>query len=306
MTTREEKNKEIQKKLENEEKSKQRSKIIKKIVSVIIIIFFAFLIFILYTHYAATSGLIVKEKRIVEPSLPTSFNGFKIIHFSDLQYGSTVYGDELNSLVKKINERSPSIIVFTGDLIDKNYNISHKEIEKIIKALSNLNADIGKYAVTGDEDNDNFTTILKQAGFTILDNNYDLIYNRSNNPILITGLSSSSKNRDIDKAFAYFNDPTSNKEIYSIVIMHEADSIDEVISKYKVNLALAGGNLNGQIRLPGIGGLLTRENASKYLNEYYKISNTNLYISSGVGTDNNQIRMFNRPSINFFRLATNN
>ena len=136
MTTREEKNKEIQKKLENEEKSKQRRKIIKKIVSVIIIIFFAFLIFILYTHYAATSGLIVKEKRIVEPSLPTSFNGFKIIHFSDLQYGSTVYGDELNSLVKKINERSPSIIVFTGDLIDKNYNISHKEIEKIIKAGS--------------------------------------------------------------------------------------------------------------------------------------------------------------------------
>ena len=90
--------------------------------------------------------------------------------------------------------------MFTGDLIDKNYNVSHKEIEKIIKALSNLNADIGKYAVTGDEDNDNFTTILKQAGFTILDNNYDLIYNRSNNPILITGLSSSSKNRDIDKA----------------------------------------------------------------------------------------------------------
>ena len=33
MTTREEKNKEIQKKLENEEKSKQRRKIIKKIVS---------------------------------------------------------------------------------------------------------------------------------------------------------------------------------------------------------------------------------------------------------------------------------
>ena len=88
--------------------------------------------------------------------------------------------------------------------------------------------------------------------------------------------------------------------------MHEAVSIDEVISKYKVNLALAGGNLNGQIRFPGIGGLLTRENASKYLNEYYKISNTNLYISSGVGTDNSQIRMFNRPSINFFRLATNN
>ena len=45
MTTREEKNKEIQKKLENEEKSKQRRKIIKKIVSVIIIIFFPSRIF---------------------------------------------------------------------------------------------------------------------------------------------------------------------------------------------------------------------------------------------------------------------
>lgn len=306
MTTREEKNKEIQEEIENEEHKKIRKKIIKRISRLILTIFIIVIAFICYTRYAATSGLIVKEKRLTSNLLPDSFDSFKIVQFSDLQYGSTIYGDEVDNLVKKINLRKPNIIVFTGDLIDKEYKISNSEREKLIKKLSKLDADMGKYAVSGDEDDDNFNTILKQAGFKVLDNDYDLIYNRTNNPIIITGLSSSSKNRDINKAFSYFNEPTHNSDIYSILIMHEADSIDEILPNYPVHLALAGGNLNGQICLPVLGGLIKRNGASKYLDPYYKIDNTELYISSGVGTDNSQIRLFNRPSINFFRLATNN
>ena len=304
MLTREQKNEKIQEEIENEEHRQKRRIITKKILQILLIIFIIIILFFCYTRYAATSGLIVKEKRITSSSLPSSFDSFKIIHFSDLQYGSTIYGDEVDSLIKKINERNPSLIIFTGDLIDKDYNITNEEIEKLIKKLKKLNADVGKYAVSGDEDNDKFNTILKQADFTILDNNYELVYNKDNNPIIITGLSSSEKNRDIDKAFSYFKEPNHNSNIYSIAIMHEADSIDEIIAKYPVNIALAGGNLNGQIIIPGLGGIIKRKGASIYLKPYQKINNTDLYISSGIGTDNSQIRLFNRPSLNFFRFAT--
>ncbi len=303
MLTREEKNEHKQDEIEQEKRKEKAKIIIKKIIKIIFIIFLLVLVFILYTRYSVNEGLIVKEKRLVNSNIPSSFNSFKIIQFSDLQYGSTVSLDEVDNLVKIINERNPNLILFTGDLIDNEYNIKSEEIEKLIKKFKNLNADIGKYAVNGDEDNDNFTTILTQAGFTVLDNSYDLIYNRDNNPILLVGLSSSQKNRDIKKAFSYYEDPTHNSNIYSILMMHEADSIDEIIPNYKVSLALAGGNLNGQIRIPKIGGIIKREKAEKYLDEYYELDDTLLYISSGIGTDNNQIRLFNRPSINFFRLA---
>jgi len=299
--TREELNKDISDEIEEEELREKRKKIVKKVLKIILIIFTICILFIVYTKIISTSGLRVKEKRLEIVNIPESFNGVKIIQFSDLQYGSTIFEDEIKSLVKKINDRNPDIVIFTGDLIDKDYKIKHDELEKLIKNLNKINANIGKYAVNGDEDKDNFNTILTQSGFTVLDNSYELVYNGENNPILITGIN--SNNKDIDKTFSYFKEEKNNKDIYNILIMHEPDTIDKVLKNYKVDLALSGGNLNGEIYIPKLGGLLTRKDAKKYTKSYYEINNTKLYVSSGVGTDELGIRLGTFPSINFLRLA---
>lgn len=299
--TREELNKDISDEIEEEELREKRKNIVKKVLKIILIIFTICILFIVYTKIISTSGLRVKEKRLEIVNIPESFNGVKIIQFSDLQYGSTIFEDEIKSLVKKINDRNPDIVVFTGDLIDKDYKIKHDELEKLIKSLNKINANIGKYAVNGDEDKDNFNTILTQSGFTVLDNSHELVYNGENNPILITGIN--SNNKDIDKTFSYFKEEKSDKNIYNILIMHEPDTIDKVLKNYKVDLALSGGNLNGEVYIPKLGGLLTRKDAKKYTKSYYEINNTKLYVSSGVGTDELGIRLGTFPSINFLRLA---
>lgn len=301
MITREELNKDIQDEIEYEERKEKRKKLAKRILKILAIIFITVLSFLLYNYYITTKGLTVKEKRLAFNNLPDSFNGCKIIHFSDLHYGSNTFIDEVKNLVTKTNETHPDIIVFTGDLIEKEYKIKTKEQEKLIKELSKLDAELGKYAVNGDEDNEVFNTILTQAGFTVLDNNYDLIYKDSNEPILITGVSNNKK--DIEKAFGYYLDEKANKEIFNILIMHEADIVDDISKKYNVNITLSGGNLNGMIYIPKIGGIITRKNAKKYTKDYYKINNNHLFISSGVGTDDIGIRLFTRQSINFVRLA---
>ena len=76
-----------------------------------------------------------------------------------------------------VNERKPDIVVFTGDLIDKKYELSSEEQEKLIKELKGITATLGKYAILGDEDNEKISTIFNQSDFTILRNEYDLIYN---------------------------------------------------------------------------------------------------------------------------------
>lgn len=304
MTTREEKNKEIQDAIIEEELAKKRKLFVKRIVKIIFLILFIFISFILYTKYIATEGLIFKEKRITNERIPDSFNGSKIIHFSDLDYGTTIFFEEVKSIVKKINLRNPDLILFSGDLIDSNYKITNEESEKLIKELSKLNASFGKYAVFGDEDLGNSATILRQCGFTILDNEYELVYADDNNPILITGLNTSKK-RDISKAFSYYNIDTNNKNIYNILLMHEVDDIDVIKSSYNVDLGLAGGNMNGQIYIPGIGGIIKKDGFDKYYDEYYKLDSTELYISSGIGTDGCQFRFLRRPSINFFRISKN-
>lgn len=300
MISREELNKDIHEEIEYEEKKEKRKKIAKRIFKVLIAIFIITLSFLLYNNYITTKGLTLNEKRVVLNNIPESFNGAKIIHFSDVHYGSNIFIDEIKELVKKVNETKPDIILFTGDLIEAKYQIKTKEQENLIKELNKLDAELGKYAVSGDEDNETLNTILTQAGFTLLDNNYDLIYKDTNTPILITGI---SHNIDIKKAFAYYADEKNDKNIFNILIMHEPDHIDQIIDKYNVNLSFNGGNLNGMIYVPKIGGLITRKNAKKYTKDYYKIKNTNMFISSGVGTDNIGIRLFTRQSINLIRLS---
>ena len=41
-----------------------------------------------------------------------------------------------------------------------------------------------------------------------------------------------------------------------------------------------------------------------YNEEYYKVDNTDLYISGGLGSKGVNLRYFNKPSINFYRIVT--
>lgn len=304
MNTRTEKNKEIQTKLEAEKKRSNIKKAVKffiKFTLCLIIIFFSFFF---YTKYYSTTGLIVKEQRIKNSKIPTSFQGVKIIQFSDLYYNQTISSKEVKKIVKMINLRKPDLVIFTGNLIDPSYNITTKEKEKLITELKKITSTIGKYAVDGQTDNDSFVTILTQSDFTILNNSYDLLYNEDNNPILLVGLSSLiQKKRDVDKSFNYFQAETHNSNIYTITIMSETDGLDEILNSYNNDLVLAGNSLNGQIRIPPFQGLITKKGSKKYKNPYYKVGDSKIYISSGIGSPDIGFRFFVRPSINFFRLS---
>lgn len=303
MSSREEKNKKKQEVLEQEEKKEKHIKAIKIVIKVFIFSFILILIASTYTDYIS-KNIIVKEERIRNEKIPSSMNGIKIIQFSDLEYGSTIFNKEVKKIVKIINERNPDIVVFTGNLIDKNYKIKTTEQEKLITELQKINTTMGKYAVSGKNDKEIFNTIMNQSDFTILNNNYDLVYNNDNNPILIVGLSSlNQKKREIDTAYKYFSEETHNSNIYTISIMSETDDLDDIISRYNNNLVLAGNSLNGEVRLPFVGGLITKEGSKKYKESYYKVNDSEIYISNGIGSPEAKFRLFNRPSINLFRLT---
>ena len=305
MITRTEKNEEKQKEIIKEENRELRKKIVLTSLKVIFIIIIISMLFYLYTTYISSKIITVKEERIISEKLPSNFDGLKIIQISDIHYGSTIFMDDIKKLVSLVNRRNPDLVVFTGDLINKGYKINSKEQENLIKQLKKIKSTIGKYAIMGEEDTDQFTTIMNQSEFTILNNDYDLIYKDSNTPILLIGLSSSiSNNIKINQGYEYFTQPTHNSNIYTITLLHEPDNVDEITASYQTDLFLAGHSHNGQVYIPYIGGLFRKEGAEHYINGFYQLENSKLYISSGIGTTGNGFRLFCRPSINFFRLSS--
>lgn len=299
--TREELNKEIQEEINEENKIKKNKSIIKFIIKSTLFLIIFFILFYSYTTYISTLKIEVREYRITNKKVPNSLNGLKIVHFSDLHYGSTMFNENVKEINKMINIRKPDIVIFTGDLIYKDYKFKPKEQEKLIKYLKNIDASLGKYAILGDQDNESVATIFNQSDFTILRNEYELIYKNNNDAILLIGLT--SKNQDIEKAYSYFKEENHNSNIYTITLVHKPDTTDEIIN-HPTDLILSGHSHNGNIRIPFINYPLYKyDGAMKYNQEYYKINNTKLYISSGLGTTNG-FRLFCRPSINFYRIST--
>lgn len=301
--TREELNKDIRAKVSSESNKENTKKAVKTIIKSLVIIAILGTLFFTYTTYVSTAKVGVREYRIINEKIPDNFNGLKIIQMSDLHYGSTMFNKDVKKIVSLINDRKPDIVVFTGDLINKNYNLDSKEQEELINNLKSISTTINKYAVLGDEDNEKIATIFNQSNFIILRDESDLIYNSTTNPILLVGINTRSKEPNIDKAYSYFKEPTHNANIYTIVISHEPDIADDIVDTYNSDLLLSGHSHNGNIRIPFIKYSLFKVNgAKKYDQDYYKLNTTDLYISSGLGTKGG-IRLFCRPSINFFRLS---
>lgn len=303
--TREELNEEVQKEIEEDEKKKKWKKIIKFLIKFLAFLTIFFLGFYTYTTYISTVKIKVREYRITSNKIPSSLSSLKIVQFSDLHFGTTMFLENLREVKELSNERKPDVVVFTGDLIHKKYTMTSEEQEKMIQELKNITATLGKYAILGDEDTEELATIFNQSDFTLLNNDYDLLYQKDNNPILLIGLSS-GKNMDIEKAYHYFQEENHQDNIYTIALIHEPDEIEKILAKNPTDLFLAGHSHNGNIRIPFINKSLHKiQGAKKYDQDYYELEQSKLFISSGLGTKKG-IRLFCRPSINFYRLSNSN
>ena len=264
--------------------------LIKILVAIVLVIVLTYL----YGKYVGAKFLVVNEYKIESSKLDESFNGFKIVHISDINYN----GDKklLEKSIKKIKELRPDLLVFTGDLVYEEYTLKEDDTNKIIELLSSIETSAGKYAIYGNNDLrvSNIRTILEESNFNILNNHNDLIYYNGDNPINIIGIETMYHDLYKINGEDYYND------MFNILLLHEPDIVKELT--YDPDIILAGHSLNGLIRIPKVGCIYRPKGANTYCDKYYKLKNSELFISGGIGTNTIDIRLFNQPSVNLYRL----
>lgn len=279
MTSREEKNKKYVEEI-NKEKTIKVTKIVLKSLAIIILIFT--LIF-LYAHFYEPMKFQTSEYLIKDSNIPDDFNGVKILHFTDLLYGSSIDQNYLNRISEEIKLINPNIVFFTGNIISKEYEITEDEIKKINNFFNSIPYTIGKYAVSGDADNHNFNLIIENTNFIHINNEVLSVYNGTNKINLI-GI-----NYNEEKEIKTDNNS------FTITLINNYDEYNSY--NINSNLVFAGHNLGGEIKLFGLP-LLGND---KYLKNYYEENNSKIYISNGLGTLHH-LRLMNKPSINVYRL----
>lgn len=274
----------------------------RKVITTILIFLFVIILILLYGYAVEPNLFITKEYTIKDPNLPDSFDGVKIVHFSDLHYGRNISLKSIDKVVKEINFIKPDIVFFTGDLVETPNELKDKDFEVLADYLRKIDARIGKYAVLGEHDYEGNTEVVKStlttSGFDILLNESDAIYNNSVERIVLYGIDDVLKGyANLDKTFE------SDNEDYKIVLVHEPDYVDDILEKVgSVNLILSGHSHDGQVKLPFLDKLYNIKGATLYYGNYYRVGNTNVYVSSGLGVSTYTFRLFNPPSINFYRI----
>lgn len=144
--------------------------------------------------------IVVNRVEITSEKLPDSFNGFRIVQFSDAHVGT--WGNDttfVSELVDSINSLNPDIIVFTGDIVNRRTD----ELGPFLNVLSRLKAKDGVYSVLGNHDygdyidwkneadhkknNELLARWEKSMGWKLLNNERSFV-KRGNDSIVILGV----------------------------------------------------------------------------------------------------------------------
>lgn len=75
-------------------------------------------ILLIYTLvYISNNCLIIKKYNIKNKKIPNEFDGFKIVHISDVH--SKIFGKNNEKVIQKINKINPDVVLMSGDIVDK-------------------------------------------------------------------------------------------------------------------------------------------------------------------------------------------
>jgi len=254
-----------------------------------------------YARYAEPGWLAVKQIPLTLKRLPASFDGMRIVQFSDVHLGFHYTVEQLGMLVERIQSLKPDLICFTGDLFD---STTGQDGEPAAQVLSRLQAPLGKAAVLGNHDyygkeQDKITAILTQGGFNVLTNR-SLPLKRGKERIWLSGVDDMWDGKpDLGEALK----KTAANEECVILLSHCPDFADTAL-KHPVDLQLSGHSHGGQVRLPFYGHIITPEYGKKYVDGLYRLGDGKLqvYTNRGIGVSVYPIRFWCRPELTVFTL----
>jgi len=261
--------------------------------------------FLWQSYHIKTEKLIINIK-----NLPKGFDGFKIVHISDLHGRRLSKDGYAHRLIKRVE---PDIVTITGDFVSSNVS----EMDNFMPFLSALSSAVPIYAVSGNHDYEAGWTQVKgkllECGVNVLENSHVFLHSKGDR-ICLAGVSDPSNNR-ANLAAALPQTPTET----TILLAHSPTwfEVSRFSKKYEreikllknISLTLCGHTHGGQIKLPFLGAVTTASKRlfpKNYVEGLSWEGNGWLYISRGIGYATLPFRFLSPPEITVIVLKTEN
>jgi predicted MPP superfamily phosphohydrolase len=274
-----------------------KSKGVRRVFDVLATLFCAFTVgVVIYSFTAGFRRLTVREVTVCSPQLPSAFDGYRIVQFSDLHVGSFTDGSsDVKHIVDLINAQKGNMIVFTGDLV----NLEANELNAFEGELSQLKAPDGVFSILGNHDygrykrwkseSDKAANLMllkykeRSFGWHLMLNSDTLIH-RGDTCLALVGTEDYGKKPhyqygDVHKALAGL--PRGGKGYFKLLLTHDPTYWRmKILPETDIQLTLAGHTHGMQLE---IGSFSPCQWLFKEWNGLYREGQQQLFVSTGVG-----------------------
>ena len=260
------------------------------------LIFFISVAILAYGFWFEPYRIEVSKVEIVDSVLAQAWGDIRLMHISDLHISRP--GRREQHLLEIITRQQPDIIFVTGDLVQWN-----TDPEPTINFLKKLAAPLGVYAVLGDADHSSGRRhcLYCHPGFDIhqqrrqprfLQNEIIRIKLPADKTMLVAGICP-QESRDNLAALAL---PETKEPVLLLSHFSRPFTLDR---RKQLKLCLSGDTHGGQIKMPmALWRKLSDKSDPEHLAGLYKIENSWLYVSRGLGvTARLPIRLGVRPEV---------
>lgn len=256
------------------------------------------------------TALVRTDVLVCSNGIPEAFDAYKIVQISDLH--DAQIGENNEKLIAMTAEAEPDCIVLTGDFVDSSRFHPERSLsvaESLVKIAPVYYVSGNHEAILPDEDYQALTDGLRGLGVCVLeDESAELT--RDGQSIRLIGLTDIGFHpgtlEEKKDALRTALSALLPEDEFSVTLAHRPELMD-VYTECGAPLVLSGHAHGGQIRLPGIGGLIAPGQGlfPKYTEGKYEENGTILVVSRGIGNSVLPLRVNDRPQIVVVQLACN-
>lgn len=232
------------------------------------------------------------QLKISDSRIPTGTT-IKIVQLSDLHF--TIYGIKEDRILDAVKKTNPDIIVMTGDYIQSKKDIT--PLELFLKKLREKFENIAILVILGNWDfkSGSLSELIKtfkKYNVVVLNDTFKTLTVKHTK---ITFMGFNSIQYDYNLNINILD--RLPRDSINIVLIHEPVLSNVILQKRKdIKLILAGHCHGGQIKIFG-KYIFLPEGCEIYPEGLYKVNNTVIYTSRGLGTSIYPIRFMSPPEI---------
>lgn len=254
-----------------------------------------FLVFIVIFLYVNNHWLVVSKHVYESEKVPVSFDGLRIVQISDLH--DALFGNDQQKLIAKVKATNPDYIFITGDVIDSNRFNLEQSLQAVrgLVELADVYYVLGNHEVATNKVSEIYEA-LSSLGVHVMANE-STVLERNGERLAIVGIEDPLMGRTteemLDIATAYIPE-----DMLKLLLAHRPEVFSTYVNQ-EIDLVFSGHAHGGQVRIPGIGGLVAPGQGMfpKFTAGVYEEGKTKMIVSRGLGNSSVPFRIFNRPEI---------